>query len=102
MPVGRWEVRKLIEIGLKEDLLKYFRKIMEEILSRIEAEREGRGTVTQVIAIFDMEQLWFSKLASMESELNIYYLFKHFLADDLHFTAFISSPSNRDPILSRI
>jgi hypothetical protein len=67
MPCGSWNMRGLIEAGLKEEMFQYLYKIMEEILTRIEKVRESKG-VSEIVAIFDVTGLTLWKIASIESK----------------------------------
>jgi len=66
MPIGIWNMRKLIEDGFKEEIFQYLYKIMEEILSRIEKAKNLTGA-TQIVAVFDVTGLTLWKIASIES-----------------------------------
>jgi len=61
-PVGRWEVRKRLEEGLKEQLVLHVYSIFKSVLDRIDEARTQRG-VTQVVGILDMAELSFRKLS---------------------------------------
>ena len=66
VPFGNWDIRKKLEIGLKEDGFRYLHRLLEEIMYQIEKKKGEK--VTQFVAILDSAGLTFYKIAHIESK----------------------------------
>jgi len=79
VPVGSWEVRKMIEAGLKQDAIKYIRQLLCTIMKEMR-EQHAR----QFVVILDSAELTFWKVAHLESKSITYESAKIFLMSQIH------------------
>lgn len=68
MPIGEHHTRQLCENGHRSDLQKFTFYICEQLMKRIDEQRQEKPNVTQIVAILDMDELYFKKVAHYESK----------------------------------
>ena len=69
-PLGRWELRKLLEAGHKEELMQYQYKILKYLEEVVEENRRKTG-VYHLVLLGDSAELTFWKLAHYESKFPV-------------------------------
>lgn len=76
LPIGRWDGRKILSMGYKEDSCRFMYKVLEIIMEKCKA----RG-VTQFHVIVDYAELTFWKVAHWDSIENVVRVVRDFEAN---------------------
>jgi len=79
VPFGRWEVRKLIEMGHKEVCFKHMYRLLEDMMFEINKRSDKK--VTQFVVILDSAELTFRKIAHLETVQSVVQFFREFEAN---------------------
>jgi hypothetical protein len=71
MPIARYDIKGLLEQGLKEDCFRKCYQILEELLATIEKQRLATGA-TQFVGLIDSAELTLRKITHIESMNSVF------------------------------
>jgi len=94
MPIARYDVKGLLEAGLKEDCFRQCYLILEEIMDTIEKQRLATGA-TQFVGIIDSAELTLRKITHIETIQAMLHFFREFEAyypELLHSCYIVNAP----------
>jgi len=64
--MGRWDIRKHVENGLKSEYIKYLDQLFEMVMNTMRKKSiECKKEITQFVSIFDVAELSFRQLSSV-------------------------------------